>query len=130
MSSDLLSHPDYEYRFNPARCSECGGKCCTGESGNIWISVQEIKTLMRFLKLDFAQLEQRYLEKRGYRYSLKERKRQEGDFACIFFDDAIGGCGIYEARPTQCRTFPFWPYFKTNLEELKEECIGIEECEK
>ena len=26
---------------------------------------------------------------------------------CIFWDDAKG-CTVYSARPTQCRTFPFW----------------------
>lgn len=32
---------------------------------------------------------------------------------------------IYEVRPTQCRTFPFWDYFKTRVDELKLECPGV-----
>ncbi len=27
---------------------------------------------------------------------------------CIFLDPESGRCGVYEARPTQCRTYPFW----------------------
>jgi Fe-S-cluster containining protein len=34
--------------------------------------------------------------------SLKER----GNYDCIFWKN---GCSVYEARPLQCRTFPFWP---------------------
>jgi Fe-S-cluster containining protein len=33
-----------------------------------------------------------------------------GEDACAFLDGAR--CTVYEARPTQCRTFPFW---KENL---------------
>lgn len=37
------------------------------------------------------------------------------------------GCGIYDARPTQCRTFPFWPENmpKNDWEDLKSFCPGI-----
>ena len=27
---------------------------------------------------------------------------------CIFFDREIKGCKVYEERPVQCRTWPFW----------------------
>jgi Fe-S-cluster containining protein len=36
-----------------------------------------------------------------YRLSLKEKS----GFDCIFWKD---GCLVYNARPLQCRTFPFW----------------------
>ncbi|MFB1032365.1 MAG: YkgJ family cysteine cluster protein, partial [Aliarcobacter cryaerophilus] len=28
-------------------------------------------------------------------------------------------------RPTQCRTFPFWEYFKNNEKEVYKECPAI-----
>ncbi len=34
-------------------------------------------------------------------------KREEG--ACIFLDRSSNKCGIYDVRPVQCRTYPFWP---------------------
>jgi Fe-S-cluster containining protein len=34
--------------------------------------------------------------------SLKEK----ANYDCIFWKN---GCSVYEARPLQCRTFPFWP---------------------
>ena len=39
-----------------------------------------------------------------------------------------GRCGIYEVRPVQCRTFPFWPEFMDGGEwtdEVRELCEGI-----
>jgi hypothetical protein len=27
---------------------------------------------------------------------------------CVFFDNETRKCNVYEARPRQCRTWPFW----------------------
>jgi hypothetical protein len=46
---------------------------------------------------------------------------------CPFHDEAQG-CTIYEARPTQCRTFPFWPevvHRKGSWERAARDCEGI-----
>jgi Fe-S-cluster containining protein len=45
-----------------------------------------------------------YLRRIGARYSLVERANHD----CIFWEN---GCTVYEDRPEQCRTFPFWPEF-------------------
>lgn len=48
--------------------------------------------------------------------------------ACVFFEN--GKCGVYEARPTQCRTYPFWPenVSKDDFKEsVKTECPGVDE---
>ena len=66
----------------------------------------------------------KYLFKKGYKYSLKEIKYNDSH-ECIFYDRDINGCKIYEARPSQCITFPFWDYYKTRVDELKQECPGI-----
>jgi Fe-S-cluster containining protein len=34
-------------------------------------------------------------------------------------------CKIYNSRPKQCRTFPFWEDFKNNTKELIKECPGV-----
>lgn len=48
------------------------------------------------------------------------------DQGCMFFKD--GKCGIYEARPTQCRTFPFWPEYMNpeSWKKIGEICPGID----
>ena len=35
-------------------------------------------------------------------------RHKEEDGSCIFLNDE-GLCNIYEARPVQCSTYPFWP---------------------
>ena len=61
----------------------------------------------------------------GYRYSIKERKISKNNYECIFFDSGIAGCSIYNFRPNQCKTYPFWNYFKTHKDKLIKECPAI-----
>lgn len=120
----MIFNKNFSYGFNENACKECGGKCCTGESGNIFANKEELKALREYLKLDEKEFASKYLKKVGFRMSFKEVKFEDG-FACIFFDQVQKNCSIYDFRPMQCRTFPFWEYFKTHQEELKKECIGI-----
>jgi len=114
----------FDFAFVPSACDTCEGRCCTGESGNIYVSPEEIAALAALLEMDENLFRTTYLVKRGYRLSIKERiVGMSHD--CVFFDRKAGGCSVYEARPLQCRTFPFWDYFKTHLDELKRECPGI-----
>jgi Fe-S-cluster containining protein len=116
----------YDYRFDPSGCQSCGGHCCTGESGYIWVKFHEIEAIADFLELSVESFATMYLKKVKHRYSLIERERKEmQDFACIFFDDRINRCPIYPVRPLQCRTFPFWEQYKQNMKEVVKECPGI-----
>ena len=119
-----MHEDDYKYSFDPNACESCGGNCCTGESGYIYLNQDEMEAIALHLELPMGEFKEKYLFKKGYKFSIKERL-VEGSHDCIFFDRKIKGCGIYPVRPTQCRTFPFWPYFKKNEDELKEECPGI-----
>lgn len=121
----ILEHKDYQYKFNASACSNCPGNCCIGEHGYIWITVDEIEKLAAHLKLSVKDVMDKYIIKYGYRFSLTEYKIDDKNYACIFFDLEKKQCSIYEARPSQCRTFPFWEHFKDNIEELKEECPAI-----
>ena len=120
-----MNEEGYNYSFDPNACEECGGNCCTGESGYIYLNQTEMEAIAAFLKLSLDEFAQQYLFKNGYKFSIKEKVIVEGSYDCIFFDRKINGCGIYPVRPTQCRTFPFWPYFKTHKEELGAECPGV-----
>ncbi len=123
--NNLIKQKDYPYTFNPRACETCAGKCCIGESGYIWINKQEIFKLADYLKISVEELGLKYLTKIGYKYSISERKIGQDNYACIFFNLEKKQCSIYEVRPIQCRTFPFWDYFKQNIEEVKKECPGI-----
>ena len=122
---DIISHTQYNYRFDPSACEACGGKCCRGESGYIWAKYQEIVDMSAYLEMPVEDFSTMYLRKVKHRYSLTEKQLGENDYACIFFDETKERCGIYPVRPSQCRTFPFWEQFKQNEEEVREECPGI-----
>ncbi len=114
----------YAYAFNPKACEACQGNCCIGESGYIWVSLEEIRAMAQHLQMSEAVFINDYLLKIRYRFTLKEIP-YEGGFGCIFFDREKRMCRIYDVRPSQCRTFPFWEYFKQNIDEVITECPGI-----
>ena len=120
-----ITNKEYSYSFDQNKCETCDGNCCIGESGYIWINKQEQKKLAIHLGIKKDQLIDEYLLKVDYKYTIKEKQIGENNFACIFFDLTKKQCSIYDVRPTQCRTFPFWEYFKNNINEVKEECPAI-----
>ena len=85
-------------------CTQCGD-CCTGATGFVWVNQEEIEALAGDVgEDDIAAFEQKYVRKIGIRRSLKEFAN--GD--CVFFDNEKRICTVYQARPRQCRTWPFW----------------------
>ncbi len=121
----MISKDGFCYTFNEEACNSCGGSCCIGESGYIWVTFSEIEAIAKELKLSIEDFAQTYLIRAKNRYSLKEYYDEELGYACIFFDKKTRRCKIYNARPTQCRTFPFWKDFKDNINELIQECPGV-----
>lgn len=84
-------------------CTRCGD-CCTGAPGYVWVDEEEIERLAQARGLSVANFGRRFLRRVDGRISLIERPN--GD--CVFWQ-AGAGCTVYEARPVQCRTWPFWP---------------------
>lgn len=118
----IIKKEGFDYAFDADACIVCKGKCCTGKSGYIWVQKSEILALASLLKIKNEDFILQYLSKIGFRYTLKEIPFQDG-FACVLFDTENYRCKAYGARPSQCRSFPFWDYCAK--EELEEECIGI-----
>lgn len=120
----VIKKDGFNFAFNSKACESCQGKCCIGESGYIWVNPKEITNLIEFLKIDTEKFKENYLKKVGFRYSLNEVE-YEGGFACVFFDMEKRCCKVYNVRPNQCRSYPFWEHFKKNQHEVEKECIGI-----
>ena len=120
----LMKKEGFDFSFNPKACEKCKGRCCIGESGYIWVTPIEITALAKQLNIQSDEFINKYLLKIGYRYSIKEEAFNDG-FRCVFFDPKKHLCSVYESRPQQCRTFPFWNHFKDNIREVEEECPGI-----
>ncbi len=107
-------------RFECTRC----GNCCSGTPGTVRVSDSEIEALARHVSLgvdEFRAVYTRPLRKGGI--SLREKRNQE----CVFFDRKRG-CTVYEQRPRQCRTWPFWHGVVETPDrwsEEAEECPGM-----
>lgn len=121
----MIRQDGYEFSFLPSACESCGGACCIGESGYIWISRPEIEAVAEYLQMPVEEFAQNYLIRAKNRYSLREEKVEGMGYACIFFDTQKRLCSIYNVRPKQCRTFPFWEQFKNDTKELTQECPGV-----
>ena len=111
--------------------TSCGGKCCKpqwdGKSGFVFLTAKDIVKLASFLNkpistfADYFEFDfTRFTKQRSFQWILKLHKGH-----CRFLKD--GKCEVYEARPTQCRTFPFWPELMVQgtYEELKNYCPGV-----
>lgn len=87
-------------------CTQCGN-CCGGAPGYVWITDTELTDLAALVGLPVDAFRKDYVRRvRGW-LSLKERPN--GD--CVFLRSDPDGkkrCGVYAARPLQCRTWPFW----------------------
>jgi len=94
-------------------CTQCGN-CCSGPPGYVWLSDDEIDRFSTHLKLERLDFLKQYCRKVGGRVSLKERKNDRGQYDCVFLAESTvngqrkRGCSVYEVRPLQCRTWPFW----------------------
>ncbi len=87
-------------------CTQCGN-CCGGAPGYVWVSAAEIAALAGATGMAAEAFERLHVRPVGRRRSLKERPN--GD--CEFLRRTPAGkafCSVYDARPRQCRTWPFW----------------------
>lgn len=101
-----MSTPWYQDGLN-FTCTRCG-KCCTGEPGFVWVDESEQKAIAARLEIPLDEFIERYTRVTKLRRTLIEKPNND----CIFFE-SDRGCTIYEDRPKQCRTWPFW---ESNLE--------------
>lgn len=121
----MRSKEGFCYTFNENACAACGGACCVGESGYIWVNFKEIKAISNYLTISIEEFAQKYLKRVKNRYSLQETKTKDDGYACVFFDDKSRLCQIYPVRPKQCVSFPFWEQFKNDIQSLTKECPGV-----
>jgi len=87
---------------------ECqgSGKCCTshGEFGFVFLTKEDQKRFAKHLSLSPRDFLKKYCDQTQGIWHLKENKAKTD---CMFLKEKR--CSVYEARPNQCRTWPFWP---------------------
>jgi Fe-S-cluster containining protein len=105
---------------------ECqgSGRCCVsrGQYGFVYVTIEDRRALAKLLKISTAAFTRKYCEK-------KEEgiwKLRDFNENCRFLDGKM--CGVYEARPVQCRTWPWWPEVmgaKAWAREVAAYCPGV-----
>jgi len=87
--------------FSCTRCSAC----CRHEPGFVFLSDKDVRLLAEGLQMRYTDVMETFCRWvpafKGSKLSLKEK----ANFDCIFWQDH---CSVYQSRPLQCRTFPFW----------------------
>jgi Fe-S-cluster containining protein len=114
---------DYPFSFNERACDTCKGYCCRW-GGYVWITEDEMVAMADILKMDLEVFAREYVKAAYGRLSIQERLR-DGEYQCAVFDPFNNRCRVYDARPKQCRTFPYWDQFKENYQVLLELCPGV-----
>ena len=130
----LVRKDGYPFSFQPKSCNSCPARCCTGDSGNILVDDTEIQNIARSLQIEEHIFREEFLRTTEEKMlSLREYKLGPNNYACALLDAHSKKCSVYEVRPRQCRTFPFWQEYTGNSElaqlyrqELDEECIGVQ----
>ncbi len=101
-------------------CTGCG-QCCTGAPGYIFVSLEEIQNIAKHLDMTVEAFSKKYVRKVGQKYSLLEKPHS---YDCVFLKDKK--CQIYQVRPTQCQTFPYWPGVMESPESWRAAAKGCE----
>ncbi len=116
--------PFYEdgLRFSCTRCS----LCCRFDSGYVWLSRADLARLADGLRTTVDDVIDRYcrvVDIGGFKHlSLREQPNKD----CIFWRD--GGCSVYQTRPLQCRSYPFWAHQLADHEtwnRTAQSCPGV-----
>ncbi len=101
---------------------QCSSRCCRFRDGHahVYVSLEERRRLAEHLGMTTSAFTRTWCETEDGEVQL----RSEGE-ACVFLRDGL--CSVYEARPVQCRTWPFWPenMSRAGWNEVAAFCPGV-----
>lgn len=100
------------------------GNCCVsrGGYGFVYMTLEDRRRMANHLKLTTSSFTKKYCDQADGIWKIANPA--EGD--CMFLKNRR--CSVYEGRPTQCRTWPFWPEAlkpKTWTGEIASFCPGV-----
>lgn len=124
IKDETTESPKQSWYANGLRfeCTGCG-QCCTGAPGYIWVTKEEIAQIAEHLQLHIDEFSRLYVRRVKGQFSLLEHPKT---YDCVFLKNKK--CQIYSVRPTQCRTYPWWPKnlkSEKDWQEAAKYCEGI-----
>lgn len=103
-------------------CTQCGRCCRGGGDYHVFLTQAEAERIRVAMQLSRGWFRRRYL-----------RRLDSGELTLALRDDGRcglldprGRCGVYGQRPTQCRTYPFWPEVLRNRASWRAEAVRCE----
>jgi len=109
-------------RFGCTRCS----RCCRHTAGYVFLSSSDLDTLAKALGEDRQDVLRTRCRQVSLGFVNRISLREKANLDCTFWEN--GGCSVFEARPLQCRSFPFWSALVSSSEEWDlhaQQCPGI-----
>jgi Fe-S-cluster containining protein len=99
------------------------GRCCVSRDGYgyVYLTLEDRRRFAKYFGVSTLSFTRKYCSKTDGHFHLK---RTQGP--CEFLEGK--SCGAYEARPAQCRTWPFWPEnmnARVWNSEVKSFCPGV-----
>jgi Fe-S-cluster containining protein len=99
------------------------GKCCMsrGEDGFVYFSADDRRRMAAALGITMGAFTRKYCKQTNGLWHLKDPEKN-----CVFLEGKR--CSQYEGRPSQCRTWPFWPEnmnARTWNAEVAPYCSGV-----
>ena len=90
------------------KCNKCPGYCCSYPV--IPLKKRDVERLAEHFGLSFKDARRKFTKVDGDEpYAMRRKEDVHFGRICRFFDTKERRCTVYEARPVQCRTWPFWP---------------------
>jgi len=117
-------------RFKCTQCSQC---CYGGKHAYVRASQHEINNIIDYMNIKRELFQEKYLIKLvDHGYGIRMNTNKVGNIFgkpghCMLLNEN-GKCSVYPVRPTQCRTYPFWPEILISKEKWNKElarCEGI-----
>lgn len=113
---------DNGLNFECQRCSYC----CGNGPGFVYLSKSDLEKLCIHFQMQPEEFAAKYCRWTDYYegktvLALLETKKYD----CILWNN---GCSVYEARPLQCRTWPFWDWMvndKSCWDDCAKTCPGM-----
>lgn len=113
------------------QCTGCG-KCCQNE-GEVWLDIDEFVDMCKGMNLSHESFMDTYADSvRSDWVKLKDRTHSQPNGgedieSCIFLGNDMKSCSVYEHRPIQCRSYPFWPRLLASNTNWNDESVPLEE---
>lgn len=103
-------------------CTACGACCSGGIDHYIAVRRADLPAICTYLGIGIRWLRRRYIK--PFSASLLSIRTDKNN-RCVFLDKD-NTCRIYPVRPTQCRTYPYWPELLVNRAAWRAEAIRCE----